>query len=371
MGLSLVTLAGCLLAIDLGRVTTTSGMLIAQGGLTALLGAGVLLSALRRRRGGWMSGFGVLAFMIALPALAIGPYVTGPTMTTVGDVTYTWQEIADQGAGSRGAVTLGRHGVGNVILDLRDMPAPQDASAVPPVVELELGAGDLRILTRAGQAVRVDARTGVGSLSADLVSPWSDAHGTTIDRSGAEGDYTLAGEEIHRYRQDTGGVGRTITLDSPAARESGPAITIRTRVGTGGLNLTEQPAEVTWSGSAEGPTWVVDTWTDAQGEHQDPAAQWPVPGMEHAAVTSQTAQACLAGLSFPNHVPDPTWRDVEELSSQERQAYQDCLSRAWQETGGRTSPEDGASEASASPSAAAEPTAEPTASPSAQSTSTN
>ncbi len=154
-----------------------------------------------------------------------------------------------------------------------------------------------------------------------------------------------------------------MALTSPAAQTAGPALTIDTEMAAGTIEITEVPEETTWTGDPTQRTWVVSTWTDADGAQHHGRGVSPVPGMEHPAIGTDVAASCLEGTSLEDLDDSDAWEDLDELSTTERERYEACISRRVLEEGAPSSDGSSSPGPSAQPSAApsTEPSAEPTA----------
>lgn len=352
LGLAFLAGAGYILASHHGGIEPRTGLVILGGALMVILGAGIVYSALRRRRGGWMSAMGVPALILAIPALAAGTALHSlPSWQSLDGRVYTWQDLSS----ADGQVQeLGRHAAGNVLLDLRDMP--QDATGTH-AVEIDIAAGNLEILTHPGRSIRINATSKAGTVSTDLMEQWSATNGGTASQATSTDEYTLSGEPIERFIGDDSTLNKSSTLSSPAAQAAAPqpaTLTITAKVSAGDLRVTEDPEETTWSGDASQEVWVVSSWTDEEGMEHSGQGVAPVPGMEHPAIGTDVAASCLEGTSLEDADEDYAWEDLDELSAADRERYQTCVAREV--------------ESAAAPSASASPSSTPTAAPSAEPT---
>ena len=102
LGLGLLTAAGVWYATVTHHLGLLQGQFILIGILVALLGAGIVVSGLRRRHGGWMTVLGwPVLFVVAIPALATAsivptslarmPFETLRNASTAASSTVTWQ----------------------------------------------------------------------------------------------------------------------------------------------------------------------------------------------------------------------------------------------------------------------------------------
>ena len=358
IGLALIGLAAAGLGRTTGTISVFQAVFVTSGGLILLLGGGVAASALRGRRGGWMTGIGWLAALAALPLLAVGSVLPPramsgsvpdrPVRITLSDAdldpgTTTYPVMSD------GTIDLGAYGAGSVTLDLRQVARDANAvgSAANPSVRLTVGTGRILIMTGENQPVRVNGRAQLGALGTDLISQWDsdDDRGPNRIRrqwtDWSDKSYTVTGEELpssYSWRQL---IDESSELASPAARDSGRWIGVDAEVGAGAIEVTESPDQVRWSGSTETSTWVVSSWTDGDGDHT--GEELPVAGMTHPAVGSSTARTCLKQVLDDDNDDDGVrtrarWSDLSELSTAQRSAYESCLTTAWERGGGAPGP---------------------------------
>ncbi|MDO4900300.1 PspC domain-containing protein [Actinomyces sp.] len=379
----------CLAAIVLlwytGHMGPIAAWLAAIGAVTALLGAGVVISALRHRRGGWMTGLGWLAAVIAVPSLMLGTGVPGGALsardttwsTTAHTVTLTWDDLKRQFSGARGnantIVSLGDYAAGRVVLDLTDMPA----GAEPRVrAALSIGVGTVTIRTSAEQNLSVNSTVGAGPTYADTISDWATDGGVMTVHHNAwhRSRYTVNGDSVTSRHSERWHPGELVSLRSPAAQEAGTALSLDIEVGVGAVNVDEQPNQVTWYGLQDDAAWIVESWVDEHGKSHDTL---PVPGMTHTAIGTETATTCseavtdaLADAASDDGDDPDDWEDqgwygdwygVSELTGVGRAAWDDCVDEAL-----RTGAGPDASEPSPEPSASSPSTAAP--SPSAAAT---
>ena len=133
LGLGLLAVASVWYATVNHHLGLLQGQFILLGTLVALLGAGILISGLRRRNGGWMTVLGrPTLFLLAIPALMVAsvtptnlarmPFWTITESANFTSTTVTWKELSS--SANSGSVTHSKN-VGNVILDLRGMPADE------------------------------------------------------------------------------------------------------------------------------------------------------------------------------------------------------------------------------------------------------
>ena len=364
IGLALIGLAVLGVMRAWHTISVLQTVFITSGGLVLLLAGGIVISALRGRRGGWMTGFGWLAALVALPLLAFGsflppdaiksPVVTHPVTITLSDADLD-PSTTSYPTTSKGAIDLGTYGAGSITLDLRQVTrAAGPDSSESAQVHLAVGTGRILIRTNEGQKVRVGAHPRLGAVEATLGSPWIVSGSTAAQDHGWPGEtvrtYTVDGNESYSSRLLQPANGFT-QLTSPAT-EGTNALDVDAQLGTGAVQVEESSPQVHWRGSTQTSTWVVDYWTDSDGVHH---RELPVEGMTHPAVGSDDAEQCLEQLradddSFPGP-GESSWSDLSELSSAQRSAYDNCLTTAWEQ--GKGTP---GSRPTATPSATPSPT---------------
>ncbi|MFC2780607.1 MULTISPECIES: PspC domain-containing protein [Actinomyces] len=364
LGLGFLTGAGIWYATATHRVGLLQGQFFLIGTLAALLGAGIVASGLRRRRGGWMTVLGwPVLFVAAIPALATAsvvppslarmPFGVITDSATFGSTTVTWKELASSASG--GSVTRSKD-VGDLTLDLRGMPAEEAGKL--STINAHLDVGTLRIKTDPNQRVTVKTDVDMGSVDSRASRAW------TVDGKQMEPDeedlraYDVAGNADSRYKSSHGGLNIAPTLVSPSGKDGLPAIMINASVDTGRIDVEESRGTVFWYGNAQESVWIVNVWYDEKSNAHDGAL--PVPGMSHPAITTGDAEACIRtareSTNQANRSQYVTWQDLSELTSEERSAYDACVQQALSGQG--------AAQSSASPSpsgaAAATPSPAPT-----------
>ncbi|PHP52625.1 hypothetical protein BW737_009110 [Actinomyces ruminis] len=392
MGIACCCIAAIVLICSTGRMGPLAAGVAIVGTITALLGAGIVISALRGRRGGWMTAAGWLAVLVALPTVAIGANMSGTVLSardfTHGapnnTVTLTWDDLEPQLAAGDGnadmVVDLGDYAVGSVVLDLRDMPAGAEPHTR---ARLSVGVGDVKVRTATGQNLAVDAEVGMGEFTADFKDNWL-ADGQPVSDGGywQEDRYRVDGTSINNYGVAHWQVDETTSVTSPAARTSGTALMLDIEVGTGNVRIDEQPSEVTWYGNQNNEVWIVWYWVDADGDSHE---ELPVPGMTHDAIDDDTASICANAAAdarateaatedgaededpYEDDYWDGSWYDVSSLTGAGREAWDNCVSEALES--GSSPIADAQAEASASPSA--QPSGEPSAAATATPTATD
>ncbi|WP_161924648.1 PspC domain-containing protein [Actinomyces sp. 432] len=397
LGLALVGIALCCLAAIV-LIWSTGGMgplaagFASIGAVTALLGAGVIISALRGRRGGWMTGLGWLAAMVAVPLLIIGTSVPDGALsatattrdTPSGTVTLTWDELEPQFAAADGdpnmTVDLGNYTVGELIIDLTDMPVGEEPQAR---AHLSLGVGTVSIRTTMGQNLRLDSRVGLGITTATLLDEWTVDERSVNEYGGySDNRFTVDGNSVVTHHVERWRPGETATLVSPAAQDAATALRLEIEVGTGSVRVDEWVGAVTWWGYMDDAAWIVEYWLDERGNYH---SELPVPGMTHAAIDTDTAGVCAnavtealdqeADADGDSDDPDSyqdwedqgwygSWYSVSDLSGVGREAWEQCVGDALAtEASAPAGSADTSPAPSPSPSPA--PTAAPTATPAA------
>ena len=364
LGLGLLTAAGVWYATATHHLGLLQGQFILIGILVALLGAGIIVSGLRRRHGGWMTVLGwPVLFVVAIPALATAsivptslarmPFETLRNATTASSSTVTWQELTASASG--GSVTRNKD-IGDLTLDLRGMPATEAGKL--STITAHLDVGTLRIKTDTDQRVEVRADVDMGAIDSPVSRAWT-VDGRQMDQDD-EGPrtYDATGKTIPAYSSSSGGLNIKRTLASPNREDGRPRITITASVDTGTINIEERSNTVSWYGNVEEPVWIVSMWFDEKGEaHGD---DLPVPGMNHQAITAKEAETCIRTAHESVDEGDRSegvgWGNLSDLTSAERTSYDSCVQR--------TLSGQGAGQPSASPSpsgaAAATPSPAPT-----------
>ena len=364
LGLGLLTAAGVWYATATHHLGLLQGQFILIGILVALLGAGIVVSGLRRRHGGWMTVLGwPVLFVVAIPALATAsivptslarmPFESLRNATTATSSTVTWQELT--ASASSGSVTRNKD-IGDLTLDLRGMPATEASKL--STITTHLDVGTLRIKTDTDQRVEVRADVDMGAIDSQVSRAWT-VNGRQMNQDD-EGPrtYDATGKTIPAYSNSSGGLNTKRTLASPNSDDQRPQITINASVDTGTINIEERSNTASWYGNVEEPVWIVSMWFDEKGDaHGD---DLPVPGMNHPAITAKDAETCIRtaheSVDADDRSEDVGWSNLSDLTSAERTSYDSCVQR--------TLSGQGAAQPSASPSpsgaAAATPSPTPT-----------
>ncbi|QQC38834.1 PspC domain-containing protein [Actinomyces oris] len=362
LGLGLLTAAGVWYATVTHHLGLLQGQFILIGILVALLGAGIVVSGLRRRHGGWMTVLGwPVLFVVAIPALATAsivptslarmPFETLKNSTTAASSTVTWQELTASASG--GSVTRSKD-IGDLTLDLRGMPAEEAGKL--STITAHLDVGTLRIKTDTDQPVEVRADVDMGAIDSQVSRAWTvDGRQMNQDDEGPR-TYDAIGKTIPAYSSSSGGLNTKRTLASPNSDDQRPQITINASVDTGTINIEERSNTVSWYGNVEEPVWIVSMWFDEKGEaHGD---DMPVPGMNHQAITAKDAETCIRtaheSVDADDRSEDVGWSNLSDLTSAERTSYDSCVQRTLSGQGAAQP------SASPSPSGAATPTPSPT-----------
>ena len=362
LGLGLLTAAGVWYATVTHHLGLLQGQFILIGILVALLGAGIVVSGLRRRHGGWMTVLGwPVLFVVAIPALATAsivptslsrmPFESLRNATTATSSTVTWQELT--ASASSGSVTRNKD-IGDLTLDLRGMPATEASKL--STITTHLDVGTLRIKTDTDQRVEVRADVDMGAIDSQVARAWTvDGRQMNQDDEGPR-TYDATGKTIPAYSSSSGGLNTKRTLASPNSDDQRPQITINASVDTGTINIEERSNTVSWYGNVEEPVWIVSMWFDEKGEaHGD---DLPVPGMNHQAITAKDAETCIRTAHESVDEGDRSegvgWGNLSDLTSAERTSYDSCVQRTLSGQGA------GQPSASPSPSGAATPTPSPT-----------
>ena len=334
LGLGLLTGAGIWYATATHRVGLIQGQFILIGTLVAILGAGIVASGLRRRHGGWMTVLGwPVLFVVAIPALATAsivptslarmPFGTLKDSTTVASSTVTWKELTSSASG--GSVTHTKN-IGDLTLDLRDMPAAEAGKL--STITAHIDVGTLRIKTDTDQRVTVKADVDMGAIDSQVARAWT-VNGRQMDQEDDTRRYDVTGKSISTYSSSNGGLDVKRTLASPSSSDGRPEITINASVDTGTINIEERSNTVSWYGNVEEPVWIVSSWYDEKGDaHGD---DLPVPGMNHQAITTEEAEACIRtaheSVDEGSRSEDVRWSDLSDLTSAERTSYDSCVQK--------------------------------------------
>ena len=361
LGLGLLTAAGVWYATVTHHLGLLQGQFILIGILVALLGAGIVVSGLRRRHGGWMTVLGwPVLFVVAIPALATAsivptslarmPFESLRNATTAASSTVTWQELTASASG--GSVTRNKD-IGDLTLDLRGMPATEASKL--STITTHLDVGTLRIKTDTDQRVEVRADVDMGAIDSQVSRAWT-VNGRQMNQDD-EGPrtYDATGKTIPAYSNSSGGLNTKRTLASPNSDDQRPQITINASVDTGTINIEERSNTVSWYGNVEEPVWIVNFWFDEKGDaHGD---DLPVPGMNHPAITAKDAETCIRtaheSVNEDDRSEDVGWSNLSDLTSAERASYDSCVQRALSGQGAAQP------SASPSPSGSATPTPSP------------
>ena len=336
LGLGLLAGAGVWYATATHHVGLLQGQFILIGTLVALLGAGIFISGMRRRHGGWMTVLGWPAlFVMAIPAL-VAASVTPPSLAhmpfavitdsaTFDSTTVTWKELSSSASG--GSVTRSKD-IGDLTLDLRGMPA--DEAGRLSTINAHLDVGRLRIKTDADQPVTIKTKVDMGSVESRVSRAWTvNGRQMAPDEEGAT-TYDVNGKTVSSYRNDHGGLNITSTLTSPGGGDGRQAITINASVDTGTIEVTDQGDNISWHGNADESVWIVNYWSDEYEDvHRD---SLPIPGMTHQAITVDDAEACIRSAHESVDADDRSgsanWRDLSDLTSKERASYDACVQKA-------------------------------------------
>ena len=362
LGLGLLTAAGVWYATVTHHLGLLQGQFILIGTLVALLGAGIVVSGLRRRHGGWMTVLGwPVLFVVAIPALATAsiiptslarmPFESLRNATTATSSTVTWQELT--ASASSGSVTRNKD-IGDLTLDLRGMPATEASKL--STITTHLDVGTLRIKTDTDQRVEVRADVDMGAIDSQVARAWT-VNGRQMDQNDqGPHRHDVTGKSITTYASSSGGLNAKRTLPSPSSDDGRPQITINASVDTGTINIEERSNTVSWYGNVEEPVWIVSSWYDEKGDaHGD---DLPVPGMNHQAITAKDAETCIRtaheSVDEDDRSEDVGWSNLPDLTSKERASYDSCVQRTLSGQGAAQP------SASPSPSGAATPTPSPT-----------
>ena len=275
-----------------------------------------------------------ILFVVAIPALATAsivptslarmPFGTLKDSTTAASTTVSWKELTASASG--GSVTRSKS-IGDLTLDLRGMPAEEAGKL--STITTHLDVGTLRIKTDGNQRVTVKADVDMGAVDSQVDRAWT-VNGRQMDQDD-EGPrrHDVTGKSITTYASSSGGLNTKRTLTSPSSDDGRPEITINASVDTGTINIEERSNTVSWYGNVEEPVWIVSSWYDEKGDaHGD---DLPVPGMNHQAITTEEAKACIRtaheSVDEGSRSEDVRWSDLSDLTSAERTSYDSCVQK--------------------------------------------
>ncbi|MCL3790943.1 hypothetical protein H6X68_11620, partial [Actinomyces sp. 186855] len=356
-------------AATTGRLGPMSALIACAGLLATVLGAGVVISALRGRRGGWMSFWGLLTLMSAAPSLVVGSVVSGAGALDGTIASHEERIVVTEAVleGTGGRLDLGSYAAGNVSIDLRSLSAE---AARGVTIDVSVGVGSVRVWTQQGQAVTLNAEVGVGETTGTLAETW---HSTGVQQSQTgyfpwAPTYSVTGENRPGTSLFQSGLDIEAQISSPAAQagSTAEALQVNAEVGIGSVRVDERRNEVTWSGWMYDSYWVVDSWQEPDGSVHG-GDELPVPGMTFPAVSSDDVWEC-SEQAVDLLAQDETWEEddvwtrgpdsLDTLPDNARSQVDACvLTRI----GVRTGQLPDSAETEASPTT--EPTAAPTATP--------
>ena len=338
LGLGILAVASVWYATVNHHLGLLQGQFILIGTLVALLGAGILISGLRRRNGGWMTVLGWPAlFLLAIPALMVAsvtptnlarmPFWTITESANFTSTTVTWKELSS--SANSGSVTHSKN-IGDVILDLRGMPA--DEADRLSTINAHLDLGRLLVKTDDDQPVTVKADVGMGSVESRVSQAWTVNNRQMYHDNDDEAPttYDVNGRTFPTYSDVNGGLNVKSTLTSPSKEDGRPTITINAAVSIGSISVEELSDGVSWYGNAKESVWIVSSWSDERGNAH--RGYLPVPGMTHQAITADNAEACIRSAHASENADDRssgvTWHDLSDLTSKERTSYDACVQKA-------------------------------------------
>ncbi|WP_418605479.1 hypothetical protein [Georgenia sp. SUBG003] len=219
LALSLLATAGLLLW-DLYQAQGWLLPVTIGGTVLLLLGLGVMLSALRGRRGGALSVLGVLTALVVVPATlvsTVAPFHVGMASGAgFGDRSFT--PTTAQAASDGSQLMAGDLDVDLTRVDLGDAPV---------TVPLGLGAGDVHLVVPKDTSVRLEVELGAGRIQGRTSGDWSGP----MDRSPASSSVPVTWSE---------GTAIDATYLSPEAQEGDDALVVEIAVGAGDITIEEQ-----------------------------------------------------------------------------------------------------------------------------------
>ncbi len=330
-GLILLGVAALWLADARDLVHPAVAVFLCVAGVTALLGLGVLVSGLRGRRGGWMTGWGWAAAALCLPMILVGtlfPPSTLPSTVRAGSTTLTWQDISAELTSSpsgQAVVELEDYAAGDITIDLTDMP--DQALSTDRTVRLRVGAGTVRVVTAPSRPVTVEASVNAGEVTSAVGQGWS-LNGVPVETARTTvpwtQGWTVDGERVTWYDTAIQGTNTTARLSTPAAQDAAAGLTVSAELGAGEVEVEARQDAVVWEGNATEDVWVVEGWTDTTGRWTEAADGMAVPGLTHRAVSSGAAEQCLERAGVVDDVDPEEDRELS-LTSGQRTSYDACL----------------------------------------------
>ena len=198
VALSLLTLAGLLLADRTGDLVGPVGLL-AAGAAVVWAGLGIIVAGLRGRRGGVLSTLAVIVLLVAWPFSTSSHWWS--TGYRSGDQTV---HVTDVDAAQKGV----HLGYGKTVVDLSDLDLHGRTIAVP----VDQGAGDLTIVLPADAGLDGSLSVGAGSLRWDVADQGGNASGVGLSRT-----VTVTGTD-GTLRLDVSVGAGNLTLEQEAGR---------------------------------------------------------------------------------------------------------------------------------------------------------
>jgi len=169
VALSLLTLAGLLLADRTGDLVGPVGLL-AAGAAVVWAGLGIIVAGLRGRRGGVLSALAVIVLLAAWPFSASSHWWS--TGYRSGDQTV---HVTDVSAAQKGV----HLSYGKTVVDLSDLDLHGRTLSVP----VDQGAGDLTIVLPPDTGLDGSLSVGAGSLRWDVADQGGNASGVGLSRT--------------------------------------------------------------------------------------------------------------------------------------------------------------------------------------------
>ena len=154
-----VMVMGLLASINVAGLADIPVVVVLAAGL-GVLGIGLVVGAFAGRAK-WLIALAVPLLLFTAVIAVVPSNLRLGTNVTVGDRTWVPTTVAD-------ATSVHKLGVGQAVLDLRDLP-PGVALTAP--IRAYVGIGDLRVIVPSDMNVAVDSHVGLGDISVEGLAP--------------------------------------------------------------------------------------------------------------------------------------------------------------------------------------------------------
>ncbi|HZK04429.1 MAG TPA: PspC domain-containing protein [Actinomycetaceae bacterium] len=230
---TLITLALALLAAGIALLFHLPGLpagalLVSGGAAVVILGAGVVISGLRGRRGGLLTALTVLLVPALLAGTSIAAVLPDGMVTSTPLTAAGYREVRLESGTTHTEMLLGsvsvRHDVVGAADDVAYRPPGRDDD-----LDLRLGVGTVSIEVPPESAVEILVHIGAGESYFSLGPGWEVTGGTQAPRVMPEG------QELTYYSDF--GLDRSLLLRSPLAVSSGADYRITAELGAGSVQL--------------------------------------------------------------------------------------------------------------------------------------